>query len=184
MFEGKWYVDAVQFVYDKGLFSGIDATHFAPNRKTTRAMFVAMLWRLDGRPESNGVNPFVDVKSSDYFAKAVTWAVENKIVAGADDTHFNPNGNVTREQVAAFLYRYSCAKGYDLSASADLSTFPDAGKVEAYAQINLSWAVGVGLISGNKDAATGIVYLDPKGNATRAQVAQILMKFTQNVATK
>ena len=178
----KWYHQAVDFALNNGIFSGVDDTHFNPNGKTNRAMFVAVLWRLDGRPESAAANPFVDVKAGSYYEKAVIWAAAHKIVAGADATHFNPNGNVTREQVAAFLYRYANAKGYDLSANADLSKFPDAGKISNYAKENLAWAVGAGLISGSKDAATGAVYLDPKGNATRAQVAQILMMFTQKIA--
>ncbi len=177
-----WYHKAIDFALANGIFSGADDTHFNPNGKTTRAMFVAVLWRLDGRPESAAANPFVDVKAGSYYEKAVIWAAANKIVAGTDAVHFNPNGNVTREQVAAFLYRYASAKDYDLSASADLSKFPDASKISNYAKDNLAWAVGAGLISGSKDAASGTVYLDPKGNATRAQVAQILMMFTQKIA--
>ena len=177
-----WYHKAIDFALTNSIFSGVDDTHFNPNGKTNRAMFVAVLWRLDGRPESAAANPFVDVKAGSYYEKAVIWAAANKIVAGTDAVHFNPNGNVTREQVAAFLYRYASAKDYDLSASADLSKFPDASKISNYAKDNLAWAVGAGLISGSKDAASGTVYLDPKGNATRAQVAQILMMFTQKIA--
>ena len=177
-----WYHKAIDFALANGIFSGADDTHFNPNGKTTRAMFVAVLWRLDGREESSAANPFADAKAGSYYEKAVIWAAANKIVAGTDAVHFNPNGNVTREQVAAFLYRYASAKDYDLSASADLSKFPDASKISNYAKDNLAWAVGAGLISGSKDAASGTVYLDPKGNATRAQVAQILMMFTQKIA--
>ena len=177
-----WYHKAIDFALTNGIFSGMDDTHFNPNGKTTRAMFVTVLWRLDGREESGAANPFADVKIGSYYEKAVIWAAVNKIVAGTDATHFDPNGNVTREQVAAILYRYSNAKGYDLSANADLSKFPDASKISNYAKDNLAWAVGAGLISGSKDAASGAVYLDPKGNATRAQVAQILMMFTQKIA--
>ena len=177
-----WYHNAVDFAIVNNIFSGIDDIHFKPSGRTTRAMFVAVLWRLDGREESGAANPFADVKVGSYYEKAVIWATAHKIVAGADATHFSPNGNVTREQVAAFLYRYANAKGYDLSASTNLSTFPDAGKASNYAKKSLAWAVGAGLISGSKDTATGVVYLNPKGNATRAQVAQILMMFTQKIA--
>lgn len=177
-----WYYDAVSFAMASGLFYGVDDTHFSPNGKMTRAMFVTVLWRLDGCEKSSAGNPFVDVDMGRYYADAVMWAAEHQIVAGIDATHFNPNCNMTREQVAAVLYRYLRAYGYDLSASADLSTFPDANQISNYAKENLAWAVGAGLISGSKDTATGIVYLNPKGNATRAQVAQILLMLVLSIS--
>lgn len=178
--QAQWYHKAIDFAIVHGIFAGVDATHFNPNGKTTRAMFVAVLWRLDGKPDSHAQTPFADVNVSDYFAKAVIWAAENNVAAGIDPTHFNPNGSVTREQAAAFLYRYACMKGYNLEATADISKFPDASRVSAYAESNLSWAVGTGLISGT--SSNGIIYLEPQGSATRAQVAQMLMKFQQNIA--
>lgn len=175
-----WYHNAIDFAITNNIFSGMDATHFNPNGKTTRAMFVAVLWRLAGQEEVDTENPFEDVKPTTYYAKAVAWAAKNGIVAGMDATHFNPAGNVTREQVAAFLYRYAASLQLDLTANADLSTFPDADTVSPYAKDSMSWAVGNGFISGTKEADT--IYLNPKGNATRAQVAQILMNFAQNTA--
>lgn len=175
-----WYHNAIDFAITHNIFSGIDDTHFNPNGKTTRAMFVAVLWRLAGQEIVDAENPFVDVKATTYYAKAVTWAAQNSIVAGMDATHFNPTGNVTREQVAAFLYRYAASIHLDLTAEADLTAFPDADAVSPYAKKSVSWAVGNGFISGTKEADT--VYLNPKGNATRAQVAQILMNFAQSTA--
>lgn len=176
---GLWYHSAVDFAISNGLFAGIDATHFSPNGSTTRAMFVAVLWRVDGRPNGGAV-PFVDVKRTDYFAHAVAWAAENGIVSGTDATHFSPNSSVTREQVAAILYRYASYKGYDVYGRADILGFPDAKQVSAYARNAMSWAYAQGLVSGS-EASDGTVYLAPKGNATRAQVAAVFMRYIQKL---
>lgn len=176
-----WYHKAIDFAVANHIFAGIDATHFQPNGKTTRAMFVTVLWRIDREPESSFPNPFVDVESGRYYTKAVIWAAEHRVVAGMDDSHFCPNGNVTREQAAAFLYRYASQKGYSVDAAAELAPFPDAADVSNYARANLAWAVASGLINGVRE--NGANYLRPKANATRAQVAQILMMFLENVAS-
>lgn len=180
--ESAWYYTAVEFAWQNSLFAGATDTTFAPNAPMTRAMLVAVLWRMDGRPETGGTGTtFADVPDSQYYTQAVCWASENGIVAGMSETRFNPNGNVTREQIAAIIYRYARFKGYDTSGNADLSGFPDNGSVSDYARTALSWANAAGLISGEK-ASDGTVRLNPKGNATRAQVASILMRYLQKVA--
>lgn len=121
-------------------------------------------------------------KTTDYYAKAVAWAAKNGIVSGTDATHFSPNGSVTREQVASILYRYASYKGYDVYGRANILHFPDANRVSAYARNAMSWAYAQGLISGNR-AADSTVYLDSKGNATRAQVAAIFMRYVQNIVS-
>ncbi len=145
-----------------------------------RAMLVTVLWRLDGRPAPQGENTFTDVAPRRYYTDAVIWANACGIVEGTHAGVFEPESNVTREQIAAIIYRYARYKGYDLSSSADLSAFPDAASVSRYARDSLSWAKAEGVISGLK-APAGVTLLDPKGDATRSQVAAILMRFLYNV---
>ena len=176
---GDWYHEAVDFAVTNGLFNGMSETTFEPNTPMTRGMLVTVLWRYEGCPQG-GVSGFADVKASDWFSTAVAWAARNKIVTGVGDNKFDPNGKITREQLAAILFRYSNNKGYDTSQSGDLSAFPDAAKVSGWAKDACGWAVGVGLISGNNTG--GKILLDPQGNATRAQVATILMRFIEKTA--
>ena len=178
--QSRWYHSAVDYALVNNLFSGVDDTHFAPNDATTRAMFVAVLWRVEGKPAPKSAAGFTDVPEKSYYTDAVAWAAENKIVAGKTSDRFAPKDNVTREQAASFLYRYAKYKDYDLTADADLSAYPDADKVSNYAKDGLSWAVDHELISGNKTGDA--VNLDPAGLATRAQVARILMLFAENIA--
>ena len=170
---GSWYESAVQYAYDNGLFSGMSPTTFAPNATMTRAMLVTVLYRMEGSPEATGVNKFTDVKAGQWYTDAVTWAADNGIVSGMSPTIFNPNGNITREQMASILFRYTQFKDRDVSARADLSKFKDGNKVSGWAKEAMSWANAEGLITG-----TG-VGLEPTGNATRAQVASILMRYCQ-----
>ena len=146
----------------------------------TRAMLVTVLWRLDGRPAPKSSNPFQDVPANQYYCDAVTWASENNIVAGMGQGRFAPDASITREQIAAIIYRYAAWKGYDTSARADLSPFPDLSQVSSWATANIAWANAEGLISGNQSG--GQTYLLPQGNATRAQVAAILMRYVARVA--
>jgi DNA-directed RNA polymerase subunit RPC12/RpoP len=122
--EGKWYTEAVKFVYVNKLFSGTSATTFSPNNSMTRGMLVAVLWRLDGSPAPNGSNSFTDVKSGKYYENAVTWAAENKLVSGIGNGKFNPDGKVNREQIAVIIFRYAGFKGYSTEKTADLSKYP------------------------------------------------------------
>ena len=144
----------------------------------TRAMLVTVLWRYAGQPVE-GSNSFTDVSSNVWYTQAVAWAAENGIVTGIGGGRFNPDGQITREQLAVILYRYCKSIGIDTSDVADITTFPDANQVSGYAIEALSWAVKTGLVTGS--ATGGKVYLEPRGNATRAQVATILMRFIQNV---
>lgn len=175
--EGDWYYDAVQYVYEKGLMNGTAADEFAPNATTTRAMVVTILYRLEGEPSGGGETPFTDLKAGQYYLDAVAWANANGIVNGTTATTFDPDGAITRQQMAAILYRYAAYKGYDVSVSADLSSYPDAGAIQTYAQDAMAWANGSELILGFEDHT-----LQPVGNSTRAQVATLLMRFCEGVA--
>lgn len=170
-----WFYDDVAFVYENGLFSGTDSRSFSPNASMTRAMLVTVLYRLEGEPTVTGRSSFTDVRSGAYYEKAVIWAAANGIVTGTDSTSFSPDAKVTREQLAAILYRYAQYRKLDTDASAKLNSFTDADSVSAYASEAFGWAVSEGLING----ASG--KLMPKGDATRAQVAAILHRFVKNV---
>lgn len=172
-----WYADAVQYVYENGLMSGTSETTFSPDLTTTRGMIVTILYRMENEPAVTGTTAFTDVAADQYYANAVAWAAQNGIVAGIDAITFAPDKAITREQMAAILYRYAQFKGYDVSAKADLSIYTDAASVGAYAVDAMAWANGAGLITG-----TSTTTLSPAGNATRAQVAAILMRFCENIA--
>ena len=175
--DSDWYADAVQYVFANGLMAGTSDTTFSPNATTTRAMIVTILYRLEGTPAVTGTTAFTDVAAGQYYADAVAWAAQNGIVSGTSATTFSPDGVITREQMAAILYRYAQYKGYDVTAKADLSVFTDAAQVSTYATDAMAWANASGLISG-----TSATTLSPAGSATRAQVATILMRFCENIA--
>ena len=170
-----WFYDDVKFVYENGLFSGTDSRSFSPSASMTRAMLVTVLYRLEGEPAVAGRSSFADVKSGAYYEKAVIWAAANGIVTGTSSTSFSPDAKVTREQLAAILYRYAQYKKLDTSASEKLNSFSDAGEVSGYANAALGWAVAERLVNG----ASG--KLMPKGYAARAQVAAIFHRFVENV---
>lgn len=160
--KNNWYFDAVQYVLENGLMNGTSANEFSPNANTTRGMIVTILARLDGVDTSG---------SSPWYAAGRTWAMNADVSDGT-----NIEGKITREQLAAMLYRYAKMKGYDVSASASLSGYTDASSVSGWAKEAMQWAVGAGLING-RTATT----LAPQGNATRAEVAAILMRFAQKI---
>ena len=172
---GDWYHEAVDFAVEHGLFKGMTDTTFEPNTPMTRGMLVTVLWRHEGSPEE-GENVFTDVESGAWYEKAVAWAAAEEIVTGVGGGKFDPNGKITREQMAAILFRYSDSKGYDTEERGDLSDFPDRAKVGAWAKDAIEWAVAMQLMNGIAGK------LDPQGSATRAQVATILMRFLQNIA--
>lgn len=174
---GQWYFDAVQYVYAHELMDGMGGGRFQPNGFMTRAMVVTVLYRMEGSPAVTGGTPFTDLQAGSWYADAVAWAYANEIVNGMTTTTFQPGGNVTREQLAAILCRYTAAKGGDVTAAADLSVFPDAGRVSDYAAAPVQWAVRSGLINGVAEG--GRSYLRPQGSATRAQVATILMRYLE-----
>ena len=176
---GTWYYGAAAYAYNNGLFAGMTPTTFAPNANMTRAMLVSVLWRLAGAPAPKAPNTFVDVPDGAWYTDAVTWAAENGVVSGIGGSRFDPSGFVTREQTAEILYNYAHSKGYDVSARADLTAFPDAGSVSGWAEEALSWANAAGLINGT--VRDGQTILDPQGSASRAQVAMILMNYVEHV---
>lgn len=172
-----WYADAVQYVFENGMMSGTSETTFCPDLTTTRGMIVTILYRMENEPTVTSTTAFTDVASDQYYANAVAWAAQNGIVSGTTATTFAPNAAITREQMAAILYRYAQFKGYDVSVKADLSVYTDAAQIGSYATDAMAWANGAQLITG-----TSATTLTPAGNATRAQVAAILMRFCENVA--
>lgn len=176
---GTWYYGAAAYAYNNGLFAGMTPTTFAPNATMTRAMLVSVLWRLAGAPAPKAPNTFVDVPDGAWYTDAVTWAAENGVVSGIGGSCFDPSGFVTREQTAEILYNYAHNKGYDVSARADLTAFPDAASVSGWAEEALSWANAAGLINGT--VRDGQTILDPQGSASRAQVAMILMNYVEHV---
>lgn len=176
---GTWYYGAAAYACNNGLFAGMTPTTFAPNATMTRAMLVSVLWRLAGEPAPKAPNTFVDVPDGAWYTDAVTWAAENGVVSGIGGSRFDPSGFVTREQTAEILYNYAHSKGYDVSARADLTAFPDAASVSGWAEEALSWANAAGLINGT--VRDGQTILDPQGSASRAQVAMILMNYVEHV---
>lgn len=172
-----WFYSAVQFVYKEKMMSGMTATTFAPDMIVTRGMIVTILYRMEGSPAAGAAN-FTDVPNDRYYAKAVAWAASKGIVSGYPDKTFAPESNISREQLASILYRYADYKGYDTTGRTKLTTFNDVADV-TYAKDALEWAVNEGLVSG----VTGTT-LVPKGSATRAQAASILMRFCQGIATE
>lgn len=164
----SWYYEAVRYATEKGLLSGTSANTFAPGDRLTRGMLVQILWSMEGKPAVSAALTYGDVAESAWYAQAIRWATANDIVSGIGDGKFAPDASVTREQLALILYNYA---GRPASPSQQLS-FADADKAAAWSQDALRWAVGAGIISG-KDGGV----LDPQGTATRAEVAQMMMKF-------
>ena len=178
--EGDWFYEGVKFVHQSGLFNGTAADTFSPNAPMTRGMLVSVLWRLDGKTAPKAACTFTDVDAKAYYADAVAWAAENGVVNGIGESRFAPEGEVTREQIAAILSRYAESKNVDTSKRAGLASFPDAGKVSTYAKDAMAWAVENGLVNGIKNGSE--TTLAPQGTATRAQVAAILARYVQNIA--
>ncbi len=175
----QWAHFGIDFVLKSGLFYGTSDTTFEPDGEMTRAMLVTVLYRLEGQPKPTTENPFGDVAAGTWYTNAVIWAAENKIVNGIGGDLFDPDGSVTREQMAAILYRYSVFKGLTMTQGAFAMTYPDEAGISAYALEAMRWANAEKLINGTE--LDGTVYLDPQGSATRAQVATILMRYVQNV---
>lgn len=176
-----WYANAVEYVATAKLMNGTSATSFAPDETMTRAMLVTVLWRYAGSP-AVGTNSFSDVPNDSWYTAAVAWAAETGVVSGIGEGKFAPNGNITREQMATILYRYSNYIELDTTARTDLSTFPDTSSISGYAKEAINWAVALGLINGIQNGNT--VTLAPQGNATRAQVAAILMRYIESLSAE
>ena len=170
----RWYHKGVDFALDTGLMVGMDKTHFAPDGTLTRGQLVTILYRLAGSPEVTAETPFTDVAEGRFYAKAVAWAYENDIVKGITETTFVPNANATREQLVTFLARYTQFQGIDVDAQGDLSAFVDGDTVSHYAAASVTWAVNNGILVGDEAGR-----LNPRGYATRAQIATIVMRYCQ-----
>ncbi|MGE4484304.1 MAG: YDG domain-containing protein [Oscillospiraceae bacterium] len=171
---GDWFSEAVNYVFDNGLMNGMTDTEFAPATKMNRAMLVTVLWRIAGEKSGTSDQAFGDIPSGAYYEEAVRFAVENGITAGRGDGNFDPNADVTREEMALFFYRFAQYMGYDVSAGADISGYSDASDISSWAGDAMAWANSVGLITGRTDTE-----LAPAGDATRAEIATIIMRFVQ-----
>ncbi len=173
--ESRWSYGAIQYAVGKGYMNGVGGGKFDPAGTMTRGMVVTVLYRMENSPETEFRDDFSDVKDGRYYSKAVIWAKDNDIVNGVSESVFDPEGKITREQLAAMMYRFSEYKNYNPLMAGDLEQFPDGDKAHSYAKDPLSWATGVSLITGVKSGDTDL--LDPRGNATREQFATILMRF-------
>lgn len=175
-----WYHHAVDYCVDNGIMEGIGGNLFGVGLDTNRAQLVTMLWRKEGCPEPEAMAPFADVPADSFYGKAVAWAYEYGIINGVFETEFNPCGKLSREQFATILYRYT--EYYlmeDVSERADLSVYPDAGKISGYALDAMSWAVAVGLFEGMPEG--GELVLNPQSIANRAQAATVFQRFCKTI---
>ena len=179
--EKNWAYPGIQYCVTHGIMGGMGDGTFAPTGTTTRAQIVQILYNLEGTPAVSGTTPFTDL-TANWYKPAILWAYQNNVVAGKSPTTFDPEGPVTREQIAVILtqYMFHVLKMNRTWTPADLSKFPDGAQVSSWAKEAMQDAVALGLINGTK-ASDGVVYLDPQGSAARQQVATILMNFCQNV---
>ena len=175
----RWSAEDIIFASDNGYMQGVGGGKFDPTGTMTRAMVVTVLYRMEGTPATEYRTDFKDVKEGEWYALPVIWAKDSGVVLGVSADSFNPEGKITREQLTTMLYRYSSYKKYDLTPSADLSSFPDVAKVSDWAAESLSWAVAVGLIKGTDGGK-----ISPDGNATREQFAAILHRFDDKYTLK
>lgn len=172
----EWYYSAIKYSYNNKIIMGYNSTTFAPNDNITRGMLVTILYRMEGSPKVSTTSKFPDVKdSSMYYYKAVNWAASNKIVSGYDTGKFGPDDNITREQLAVILWKYSKYKGKDKDVTADFTKFSDSFKISDYAKKGMNWALGVGVMHGSNGK------LLPQGTATRAEAAAMLSNYSKVV---
>ncbi len=172
-----WYYNAVEYVSSNVLMNGTSPTTFEPELSTSRAMIVTVLWRMEGQPKAGQASAFTDVADGLWYTEAIAWAADNKVVKGYGNGEYGPDDNVTREQMAAILFRYAQYKGYKTDTSNDLSAFADTSEVSDWAITAMRWAVAEGLISGVASTT-----LAPNSNASRAQEATALMRFPKITA--
>ena len=174
--ESDWFYDSVKFVREHNYMSGVSNTEFAPMSNLTRGMIVTVLYRLEGEPECES-SKFDDVADGMWYSNGISWAAETGVVNGIGDNKFAPDSNVTREQIAVIMYNYSKSHSFDVTETKSVDSFNDADKVSSWASEAIEWAIGTGLLSGKGD---GI--LDPKGNATRAEIAAIFTRYVERYA--
>lgn len=173
----QWHHSAVDFVVSEGLMKGTSDTLFAPGDNMTRAMLVTVLYRMEGSPVCGSTTGFTDVVVNSWYGKAVIWATENGIVKGTSTTTFSPNDPVTREQIATILYRFTAYKGYPVAALQSVSSFADASTISPFAQEAMQWAYAAGILQGRSGNL-----LAPVATASRAEVATMFMRYSQNIA--
>ena len=173
--ESDWFFQAVKYVFERGIMVGTSDTTFEPQSSVTRGQVVQMLYNLEGQPTVTGEDGFTDVQAKDWWYNAVVWASQNEVVSGYGDGTFQPKRNISRQEFAQMLFNYAKFKGYDLTATGDLTKFPDGGDVAGWAETAMQWANGNELINGHADTGK----LDPLGTTVRAQAASILTKFHQ-----
>lgn len=171
----EWYTEYICRAYESGVMTGKSASRFCPKTSLTRGEFATTLYRINGTKEYEYRNVFPDVKSGAFYSKAVVWAADTGVVTGYNDGTFAPAMCVTREQIATMLYRYAKMKGYPVSGAVSLSGYKDKGTVSSFAKEAMQWAVGNGIITGKENGTK----LDPRGNASRAETATILVRFTE-----
>ncbi len=171
----NWYYGSVQYAYENGIMTGVNATTFAPNESLVRAQFAVILHRMNGEPEIPYSARFHDVDEGVWYTDAILWAADTGVVTGYSNGNFGPGDNINREQMAVMMYRYAAYKGYDTSVKADFGQYQDAGRVSDFAQEAMQWAVGEQIITGKYDETQ----LDPQGNASRAECATIIMRFME-----
>lgn len=173
--ENDWFYATVKYAGENGIMNGVSETEFAPNQTLTRAMLVTILYRVEGSPRLNSDSKFTDVGASEWYSAPVIWAAENGIVNGITETEFAPNNAITREQIAAIMYRYAGVKGYDVTQGGmAVREFEDYETISSWAREAMQWAVNTKLISG-KTATT----VNPLDAATRAESATIIMRFIE-----
>ncbi len=170
--ETDWFFKAVANINKSGFMSGVTKTEFKPNANTTRAMLVTILYRMEGSPEADNPVIFKDVAKTSWYTEAVCWAVKNEIVSGYDKFAFGPNDAITREQLVSILYRYKKMKKADLTAAGTVEEFEDADQISSWAADSVKWAIGANILTGKGNGS-----LDPKGNATRAEVAAVIERI-------
>ena len=172
-----WYFNAVKYVYNNGLIKGLNDYTFGPEDKLTRGMIVTILYRMEGSLAVTGDSGFTDVKSTEYYAKAVKWAKDKKIVQGySGTTKFGPEDYILRQDLAGVLRNYARYKNKNVNVTASLTGFSDYKKIDSYANASMQWAIGTKVMNGNKDGT-----LNPKGNATRAETACMLKNYCEQV---
>ena len=176
-----WFYDDVMFVCGRGVMQGVSDTRFGPHLTATRAMMATILWRMEGSPAPTAEARFTDVRSGQWYSEAVAWTAQSGVYTGYADGSFRPNDSITREQLAAILYRYAKYKGVDVSVGEDTNilSYADAAEISDYAFPAMQWACGAGIISGTGDGST----LTPQGQATRAQAAVMLTRFCEEYVT-
>ena len=178
----EWYIAAVQYVYEKGYMNGTSNTTFEPNTVLTRAQFVTVLHNIEGQPKEDYTKTFSDVVNGKWFTTPVMWALKNEITSGVGGGKFGTDTKITREQLATMLYKYAAYKEYKATFNKNaLSSFKDKGNVSDWAEEAMQWAVSNGVMNG-KGQADGSKLLDPKGQATRAECAQMILNMLATVA--